>query len=148
MQQWSPGDSGQETCGHALQEPGELGESFRTHLAWRVPSHPQAGPGASGQDRGPGTQGEEPGPQCPVECRNRLAIQQSKTRALEASGGRCPGGVGWVASSFSLTLGKEALTGPSEHLLLLPPGHVQKRPVHLPAVCGPRLLRAPIRADS
>ena len=146
MQQRSPGGSGQETCGHAFQELGELGESFfRMHLAWRAPSHWQAGPGASGHDRGPGTQGEEPGPQCPVECRNRLAIQRSKTRALEASGGRCPGRGG---SSFSLTLGKEALTGPSEHLLLLPPGHVQKRPVHLPAACGPRLLRAPIRADS
>lgn len=55
---------------------------------------------------------------------------------------------GGAASLFSLTLGKEALTGPSEHLLLLPPGRVQKRPVHLPAACGPRLLRAPIRADT
>ena len=51
-----------------------------------------------------------------------------------------------AASSFQPDLGKGALTGPSWHLPLLPPGRVQKRPARLPVACGPRLLRAPARA--
>lgn len=135
----SPGGSGPETCAHTLREPGEAGELLQDASGRRGDS-----PAAGGQAQGLLDKTEAGSPvSCGTQKQTREPTERDQGSGDQWKQVSCGEG---QPHCFSLTLGKEALTGPSWHLLLLPPGRVQKRPARLPAACGPRLLRAPARA--